>query len=538
MKRHLFWSLIAALPFAALAQTPETAPPSEYMALYDIAEAPSSTRIRNDIQTLVDFGTRHTLSETESDTRGIGAARRWIHAEFEAISADCGGCLEVMYISDTISGERRIPEPTDVVSVVAIQRGSLYPNTFVMMSGDIDSRVTDPLNGTSDSPGANDNASGMAGTIEAARILSKRKFAGSIIYAGLAGEEQGLFGGKIVAAHALEQGWDIKGVLNNDMISNIAGIDGVIDNSIVRVFSEGTRATETPEEARLRRFTGGEVDSPSRNLARYIKTLADQHMVNLEVMMVYRLDRFRRGGHHRPFNEAGIPGVRIMEVHEHYDRQHQDLRTEPRLFGVLNEGVTIADEVMNSHIAKHKCPEEREFHWDKEHGILKSVEMPNPNNLHTTCNLWGASPKILTNKGPLALEEAFIVSEEIRQFGDTMEGVDADYAAKLTALNAITLAGIADAPPFPANVEASGAVQPSAKLTWNHGADNPANLAGYRVHWRLTTEPEWTHSRFVGNVTEWEFTNLVIDNYFFGVSAVAKNGAETPVVFPGPAGRF
>ena len=241
---------------------------------------------------------------------------------------------------------------------------------------------------------------------------------------------------------------------SNDMISNIAGIDGVIDNSSVRVFSEGTRANETPEEARTRRFTGGEVDSPSRNLARYIKAQADQYLTNLNVMLIYRLDRFGRGGHHRPFNVVGIPGIRIMETHEHYDRQHQDLRTE--------------------------------------NGIV---------------------------------------------YGDTMEGVDSVYAAKLTALNAITLAGMAGAPPFPANVEATGAVQPSAKLTWETPS-NSGNLAGYRVHWRLTTAPEWTHARFIGKVNEWEFKNLVIDNYFFGVSAVAKNGSETPVVFPGAAGRF
>ncbi len=432
------------------------APPSEVLDIYNIAAAPSAARIQDDIQTLVDFGTRHTLSETESNTRGIGAARRWIFAEFEKISQDCGGCLEVIYVSDTVSGETRIPDPVEVVSVLAIQKGTLDPNRYVMMSGDIDSRVTDPLNGISDSPGANDNASGMAGVIEAARVLSKRTFAGSIIYAGLSGEEQGLFGGKIVAQHALDQGWEIKGVLNNDMISNIEGLDGVINNSTVRVFSEGTRATETPEEARIRRFTGGEVDSPSRNLARYIKAQADQYMTNLDVMLVYRLDRFRRGGHHRPFNVAGIPGIRIMETHEHYDRQHQDLRIED--------------------------------------GII---------------------------------------------YGDTMEGVNADYAAKLSALNAITLAGMAGAPPFPANVEASGAVKASAKLTWERTAGKAsANLIGYRVHWRLTTEAEWTHSRYVGNVTEWEFTNLVIDNYFFGVSAVAKDGSETPVVFPGAAGRF
>ena len=286
----------------------DTAPPGEVLKLYDIATAPSAERIRQDIQTLVDFGTRHTLSETESETRGIGAARRWIYDEFQRISASCGGCLEVIYVSDFVEGEPRIPERTEVVSVLAIQRGTHDPNRYVVMSGDIDSRVTDPLNGTDDSPGANDNASGMAGTIEAARILSQYKFAGSIIYAGLSGEEQGLFGGKIVADHALQEGWQIKAVLNNDMISNIAGIDGVIDNSTARVFSEGTRATETEEEARLRRFTGGEVDSPSRNLARYVDRMADDYMTNLDVMMVYRLDRYRRGGHHRPFNDVGMPG--------------------------------------------------------------------------------------------------------------------------------------------------------------------------------------------------------------------------------------
>ena len=457
MKPVLLLTALSALIFSscsATADAKDQAPPSEVLSLYDVATAPSPDQIYTDIEKLVSFGTRHTLSETESDTDGIGAARRWIFDEFERISADCGGCLEVIYVSDTISGENRIPEPTEVVNVLAIQKGSIDPNRYVMMSGDIDSRVTDPLNGTSASPGANDNASGMAGVIEAARVLSKQEFAGSIIYAGLSGEEQGLFGGKIVAQHALDQGWEIKGVLNNDMISNISGIDGVIDNSIVRVFSEGTRDTETPEEARLRRFTGGEVDSASRNLARYVKFQADQYMTNLDVMLVYRLDRFGRGGHHRPFNAVGIPGIRIMETHEHYDRQHQDLRTE--------DGTT---------------------------------------------------------------------------YGDTLDGVDKEYAAKLTALNAITLAGMAGAPPFPANVEASGAVLPSATLTWEtpNSADN---LAGYRVHWRLTTAPEWTHSRYVGNVNAWEFTNLVIDNYYFGVSAVAKDGSETPVVFPGPAGRF
>jgi len=253
-KTFLLASAAILLACSAQAQKSDYGPPSEVQDIYEIAIEPSAERIYTDIETLVNFGTRHTLSDAQSETRGIGAARRWIFDEFEKISTDCGGCLEVIYVSDTIEGERRIPNPTDVVSVLAIQRGSVDPNRYVMMSGDIDSRVTDPLNGTSDSPGANDNASGMAGVIEAARVLSKRKYAGSIIYAGLSGEEQGLFGGKIVAQYALDKGWNIDAVLNNDMISNIEGIDGVIDNSIVRVFSEGTRAVETPEEARLRRL--------------------------------------------------------------------------------------------------------------------------------------------------------------------------------------------------------------------------------------------------------------------------------------------
>ncbi len=450
--------LISLGPLAAIlsAQTAPAAADDHAAMLHELAADVSASRIESDIRTLANFGTRHTLSETESDTRGIGAARRWVKAEFDKISKECGGCLEVIYVSDFVEGERRIPNRTEVVNVVAIQRGRSDPGRVVMMSGDIDSRVSDPLDGVSDSPGANDNASGLAGTIEAARVLSKHKFAGTIMYAGLSGEEQGLFGGKIVAEHALSEGWKIKAVLNNDMIGNIRGVDGVIDNSSARVFSEGTRATETEEEARLRRFTGGEVDSPSRNIARYVDRMADRFIENLDVMMVYRLDRFRRGGHHRPFNEAGMPGVRIMETHENYTQQHQDLR--------------------------------------EEDGI---------------------------------------------KYGDTIEHVDFDYARKLTALNVVSLAGMAAAPPFPAKVEIEGAVSPSTTLKWEKPTGRAArNLAGYKIYWRLTDQPQWTHSRFVGDVSEFTLENIVIDNYFFGVASVAKGGAESPVVFPGPAGSF
>ena len=427
------------------------------LLLQSLAEAASAERIERDTRTLAGFGTRHTLSETESDSRGIGAARRWLEAEFNAISKECGGCLDVYTVSEFVPPDlRRIPERTEIVNVVAVQRGRLDPGRIVMMSGDIDSRVSDVMDGVSDSPGANDNASGLAGALEAARVLSQHKFAGTIVYAGLSGEEQGLFGGKILADYALAEGWRVKAVLNNDMIGNITGVDGVIDNATARVFSEGVRATETPEEARLRRFTGGEVDSPSRNLARYIDRMADRFITNLDVMMVYRLDRFRRGGHHRPFNDVGMPGVRIMEVHENYTQQHQDLRTE--------DGVA---------------------------------------------------------------------------YGDTIDHVNFDYARKLTALNIVSLAGMASAPPFPANVEIEGAVAPSTTLRWTRPTGRAArNLAGYRVYWRLTDAPQWTHSRYVGDVSEATLENIVIDNYFFGVASVAKDGSESPVVFPGAAGSF
>lgn len=196
------------------------------------------------------------------------------------------------------------------------------------MSGDIDSRNGDTMNFTDDAPGANDNASGMAGTIEAARVLSTYDFNANIVYLGLSGEEQGLFGGAGFAAYAKEQGWEIIGVLNNDMIGNIKGVDGVISNVDFRIFSEPVPPTETERERKSRRFYGGEVDGISRQLARYVHKTTQTYMPEMNPMMIYRLDRFGRGGHHRPFNDLGFAGIRIMEAHENYTQQHQDIRTE------------------------------------------------------------------------------------------------------------------------------------------------------------------------------------------------------------------
>ena len=446
----LFVFVFSGLSFS---QTPEME------VLREIGAAPSADRIEADITKLVGFGTRHTLSDTTSDTRGIGAARRWLKEEFERISADCGGCLEVFYVRDYVGGEEgsRIPDPVEVVNVVAIQRGTADPNRFVVMSDDIDSRVSDVMDAESESPGANDNASGVAGVLESARVLTNYEFEGSIMYAQLSGEEQGLFGGQILAEYALEQGWDIKGVLNNDMIGNIQGINGIIDNTTARVFSEGTRAVETEREARIRRFTGGEVDSPSRNLARYVDKMADLYIRNLDVMMIYRLDRFGRGGHHRPFNDVGFPAVRIMETNEDYVRQHQDLRTE--------DGV---------------------------------------------------------------------------EYGDVLSEVEFDFAAKLTGLNAVTMAAMSWAPSPPADVRIEGAVRPSTTLSWKAlDRDENPQLAGYKIYWRLTDANQWQKSVFVpADKTEHTLENVVIDNYYFGVASVSKDGFESPVVFPGPAGSF
>ena len=429
--------------------TAQSAPPMADLRIYDIVDSVSAGRIEADIRKLASFGTRNTFSDTVSETRGIGAARRWIKSEFDNISDSCDGCLEVFYQKDFVTkeGNSRVPHDAWVVNVVAIQKGKKYPNRYIIMSGDIDSRASNTMDFTTDAPGANDNASGMAGTIEAARVLSDYKFESSIIYLGLSGEEQGLFGGQGFAKMAKEKGWDIIGVFNNDMIGNIEGVDGVIDNRSFRIFSEPVPPTETEEQRNRRRFYGGEVDGISRQLARYVHETTQQYMPYMNPMMIYRLDRFGRGGHHRPFNDLGFSGIRIMEAHENYTQQHQDIRTE--------DGIA---------------------------------------------------------------------------YGDVVEHVNFDYAANLTAVNAINLASLAWAPPAPEEVKIGGVVEASAKLSWKKPAESHA--VGYKVYWRDTTSPVWQYSRYVGNVEQFTLEGVVIDNFFFGVAAVGADGHESVVVFP------
>jgi len=417
--------------------------------IYKIIDDISSKRIEKDITKLAGFGTRNTFSDTTSSVRGIGAARRWIKTEFETISNTCNNCLDVFYQKDLVTTDmgKRVPKDAWVVNVVAIQKGTKYPNRYIIMSGDIDSRASDTMDFTTDAPGANDNASGMAGTIEAARVLSKYKFENSIIYVGLSGEEQGLFGGAGLAKYIKDKEWNVIGILNNDMIGNIEGVDGVIDNRSFRIFSEPTNTTDSEEIIKRRRFYGGEVDGISRQLARYIHKNTKLYMPEMNPMMIYRLDRFGRGGHHRPFNDLGFAGVRIMEAHENYTQQHQDIRIE--------------------------------------------------NNI---------------------------------EYGDTVEHVNFEYTAKLTAVNAINLASLAWAPPAPEDLKIGGIMEASTKFKWKKNTNK--NIKGYKIYWRDTTSPTWDHSRFVGNVDKFTLKEIVIDNFFFGVSTVYENGFESPVTFP------
>ena len=314
-------------PNVLSAQTGQ-APPQIDPRIYDIVAASSAERVEADIRALAGFGTRNTFSDTLSDSRGIGAARRWFKAQFDQISADCGGCLEVSYQRSLVPASARVPEDTWVVNVVAVQRGTVYPNRYAIMAGDIDSRASSGNDIETDAPGANDNATGTAGAMEAARILTKYSFPTSIVYVALSGEEQGLLGGRYMAEVALEEGWDIVAVLNNDMIGNTEGIDGIKDNTTFRVFSEPNPFTDELGDYQRRRTMGGEVDGPSRQIARYVDRMADLYFPTLDAIMIYRLDRFGRGGHHRSFNDVGFTGVRIMETHENYNRQHQDVRVE------------------------------------------------------------------------------------------------------------------------------------------------------------------------------------------------------------------
>jgi len=427
MLRH---TLLAAalLPAAAMAQ-------------------PSPERLRATVTSLVGFGTRHTLSSQDDPKRGIGAARAWAEAQFRAIGAQCGGCLSIE-LPERMVTSARIPTPARLVNVVAIQKGTERPDEVTILQAHIDTRVSDVMNAAADAPGANDDGSGVALVIEAARLMSQRKFPTTVVYAILSGEEQGLLGGRLLADVAAERGWKVKAVLNNDIVGNTRGSDGLVDDAHIRVFSEGPRANADPKLTLAQRREGGENDSPSRNLSRFIAGLSAK---DLTVRQVWRADRVGRGGDHLPFEEKGFPAVRITVAVENYDHQHQDIR---------REGAT--------------------------------------------------------------------------QFGDTMEFIDFPYLARVTALN-IRAASAMAAAPMPPTVMQKIAVSPDTDLKWSA----VPGAVSYAVWRRRTDASGWEAKPFaVTKDTSITLKGLRGDDWFFGLSARAANGAQSPIASALPGGAY
>ena len=292
----------------------------------------SARRIEADIRKLVSFGTRNTNSEQDNPTRGIGAARDWIFAEFQKISAACENCLTVekqTYLQEAMPPPRgRVPVPINLTNVVATLRGAMNPERMYVVSGHYDSMCKDPADGKCDAPGANDDASGTVAVIEMARVMSKRKFDATIVFMTVAGEEQGLLGAAYYAEQAKQKQMDIEAMFTNDIVGGVTTQKNSPDRNSVRVFSEGVPSNETEPEAATRRSVGGENDSASRQLARFIKETAEMYSPKFRVMMIYRRDRYGRGGDHIPFVERGFTAVRFTEPNEDYDHQHQNVRTE------------------------------------------------------------------------------------------------------------------------------------------------------------------------------------------------------------------
>lgn len=290
------------------------------------SDQPSQARLRTTVTSLVAFGTRHTLSSPTDPKRGIGAARAWAKAQFDAIGAQCGGCLTTETLSRSFTGPRA-PNGVIVEDVLGVQKGS-DPNRVVIVGGHIDSIVGDVMDFKADAPGANDDASGVAVVLEAARILSKQKFKATIIYAVFSGEEQGLWGGQLLAETAKQRNWTVSAMLNNDIVGNSIGQGGVVSDKTIRVFSEGIRYSEDQKGAMARRSNGGEDDGPSRSLAKTIDAVAASIPGGLDAFIVRRPDRFGRGGDHLPFLELGYPAVRFTVAAENWTGQHQYVHPE------------------------------------------------------------------------------------------------------------------------------------------------------------------------------------------------------------------
>lgn len=328
MKLHsiAYLSLLLFLPVVLSAQTILKDPEISKMITEVKAENLETT-----IHKLVSFGTRHTLSDTKSKTRGIGAAQQWVKSQFDKYALESNGRLTATIDYFTVKADgKRIATDSQLGNVMATLKGTDPTDDRVMIiSGHLDSRVSDVMNTKSDAPGANDDGSGVAAMMELAKIMSKRAFPFTLIFVAVTGEEQGLYGSRHLAELAKKSKWNVIAMINNDMIGNsLSSGTQLRDNTKVRVFSETIPYLETEEEAKMRKATNRDNDSPSRLLARYIKTTTNQYVDQLDINLVYRNDRFLRGGDHTPFSQNGFPAIRFCEMNENFNHQHQDIRTE------------------------------------------------------------------------------------------------------------------------------------------------------------------------------------------------------------------
>ncbi|MBW4038255.1 MAG: M20/M25/M40 family metallo-hydrolase [Acidobacteria bacterium] len=481
------WVLGTAIAAAGQTQTGAAplAPLPVNAAVSKALQGISAEQVKGDIAKLVSFGTRNTLSSMDTTLppgQGINAAADWITSEFQAISAQCGGCLEVkrdeFVQPTTTTGYGRIPSPTKLVNVYAILHGTGGDKApWVLVTGHYDSRATDVMNDKLTSPGANDDASGVAVSIESARALSGLGKAGvtltgTMVFVAVAGEEQGLYGSRHLAQLAKSEGWPLEAVLNDDIVGgDTTPGETMQKKDVVRVFSESIPATATPEQQRMMLGLGAEGDSPSRELARQIVELApsffkpmgqhppvgragehnDATVPAFHPVMVLRRDRYLRGGDHSSFNAEGFTAVRFTEWRENFDHQHQTLRTE--------------------------------------NGV---------------------------------------------EYGDLLKFVDFNYVVRVAQLNALTMASLAAAPSEPHNVRIlTKALDNNSELTWEAPAFAPAGTT-YEVVWRDTDEPEWTHSQSAGAETHLKL-NVSKDDVLFGVRAVSAAGDASLPVPPLPA---
>lgn len=350
MKKYI---ILLAIGGSLSAQTIVNRDPeiSQYVSLV------SSDSLRSNVEKMVSFGTRHSMSSTSDKKNGIGAARNWVLSRFKDYAKNSGGRMSVELMGEDLKPDgKRITQNTNLANATAILKGTNPADDRVfIISGHLDSRVSDILNFKSDAPGANDDASGVAAVLECARILSKSNFPATVVFVAVSGEEQGLLGAKMLSDRAVKEKWNVVAVLNNDMVGNTEAADTHnITNMTLRVFSEGLPFTDIDKKAKFIRSYGLENDGESRQLARYSKEVGERYVDNLEVKLIYRNDRFLRGGDHTPFVEAGFPGVRFTDMNENFNHQHQDLRTENKTeFGDLvkfmdfeylrkNSGVNLA----------------------------------------------------------------------------------------------------------------------------------------------------------------------------------------------------